>query len=118
MGLIERAHQKNLAYAVDILANIAAIKPIGYKGCAGMRIYIPAAFSTLTTLTVYDSPDDPNEKDYVGTFYAAQDTTAGGPVSFPATAGNSYDLPAAMFAAGAIKLIGNAAGTIAHSEKG
>jgi hypothetical protein len=105
MSIMERATAVYDNYAVDVVGNLANIKPINYKGMAGGRLYVSAG-SPLTLLTFYDA------KTAAATFLPAQDTTAGTPVTMAVGAGKSYDLPAALYGAGALKIVGNAAGTL------
>jgi hypothetical protein len=89
----------------------AAAKSINMGSVAGLRIYLRTGTPTL--LTIYDSPVDS------GVFSASQDTTAGSavtiPVSSPTT--KSYDLPACMYAARFIKIVGDQSGTFDFSSK-
>lgn len=85
---------------------------VRFEGAAGARVYIPSG-STITELTFYDAPK------FTGDFLASYDDAAT-PVEVKLTglsAGRSYPVPAKMYGAGAIKMVGNAAGTVYLSRK-
>ena len=99
-----------MSLTVATSAGNSAVLPFG--GYASGRIYVPAG-SSITTLTFYDAP-------YAeGTFIASYDD-AGTPaaITLSVGAGKSYPIPAKLFGAGAIKMVGDAAGTVDVSLKG
>lgn len=98
--------------SLDVATSAGSCDVLPFGGYASGRIYVPAG-SSLTTLTFYDAP-------YAeGTFVASYDD-AGTPAAITLTvsAGKSYPIPAKLYGAGAIKIVGNAAGTVDVSLKG
>lgn len=93
-------------------STLANTKTIPFGGYAGGRIYVPAG-STITTLTFYDAPSED------GTFLASYDDAATpAAITLTVSAGKSYPIPPKLFGAGAIKMLGNAAGTVHVCLKG
>lgn len=74
------------------------------------RFQVPTG-SDITTLTWYDAPKPG------GTYVAAHDSE-GNAVTQTVSAAKSYPIPTALQGAGAIKAVGDAAGTIAVYMKG
>jgi len=81
-----------------------------YTDQAGGRYQVPAG-SSIAALTWYDAPVPG------GTYVAAYDEFVAA-ITQVVAAGNSYEIPTALAGAGAIKAVGDAAGTIIVSLKG
>jgi hypothetical protein len=90
--------------SVAVTNSEATTGKIGYHGCAGGEVYVPAG-SALTLLTWYASWDDS------GTFVAAQDG-AGNAVTSTVAASVAVPIPAPLFGARCLKAVGNDTGTI------
>lgn len=80
------------------------------ENAAGGTIYIPTG-SPITTLTFWAAPL------YGGTFLALYDSL-GAAVTMTVSAAKAYDLPAALYGVGAVKIVVNAQGTVIVSLKG
>jgi len=95
--------------SVDITASAGTSATIAFRSFAGGQVYIPNG-SGLTTLTAHvaQNPD--------ATFEPAYDES-GTAVVLTVAADQSHPLPTALFAAGALKLVGNTTGTIAVTLK-
>lgn len=97
---------------------------IGVEEFAVMMIFIPAG-STITTLTFYAAPWQASSQSPPGT---VQDTpaatfqqlysSANVAITLTVAAGRCYQLPVDLGAAGAIKIVANAAGSVEISMKG
>lgn len=99
---------------VGVDTNLADCEPVPFGSYAGGRVYIPSG-SSITSLTFYDAPASD------GTYLASYDDTATTPVAITLTglgASKSYPIPAKMFGANWIKMVGNADGTVHLSLKG
>jgi hypothetical protein len=93
------------------LTTSAATTPeTDFLGVAGGTVYIPTG-STITTLTYHAAPQPG------GTFLALQDSS-GAAVTQTVAAEKAYDMPAAVFGVGALKIVANAAGSVFLSLKG
>jgi len=109
-GIKDIDEQEKCAFALtDTLGTTAEIP---FTEFAGGRIYIPAG-SSITALTFWDAPVPG------GTFLPSYDDAAT-PAALAwtgLTAGRSYLIPPKLFAAGAIKIVVNTAGTVYISRK-
>jgi hypothetical protein len=95
-----------------ITSSAATTEAIFFGDFASGRIYVPSG-SSLTSLTFYDAPS------MSGTFLASYDDAASpAAISLSVSAGNSYPIPAKLYGSGAIKMVGNTAGTVYLSRKG
>lgn len=95
---------------VGVNTAIGTTEEMDYRGWAAGEVCMPAA-TDLTTLTWW-AAEKPG-----GTYGAAYDS-AGSAVTTTVQAARSYPIPVALLGAGAIKAVGNAAGTIYVSFKG
>jgi len=104
---MHRLHAIQKTVAVGTTA--ADSTAIPFQGWSGGLVVLPAS-SSITTITWYVAitPDD--------TFVPAKDGI-GGAVTTTIAQGQGCLIPAALFAAGAIKAVGNAAGVIDVSLK-
>lgn len=110
--MITRYWRKIASYAVDTSGNLSTIKEIPFKDVSAAMIVMPGSTS-ITTLTFYTAVDSG------GTFVTAYDDAASPQaITLTVSASKSYPFPAKLFAAGAIKIVGDAAGTIDISLKG
>ena len=111
MSGMTRFTNKVLSITVDGSAVVHS-QVIPFAGYAGGRIYVPAG-SSLTSLTFYDAPSTD------GDFIASYDD-AGTPAALTLTvsAGKSYPIPAKLFGAGAIKILGDSDGIVHVCLKG
>lgn len=112
MGAITRLSTVLSSVTVD--STLADCKAIPFAGASCGRIHVPTG-SSITSLTFYDSPTES------GTFIASYDDTATTPVAIALTglsAAKSYPIPAKMFGAAYIKLVGNADGVVDIVIKG
>jgi hypothetical protein len=95
---------------VSVTAVAATTGSIDYRGFASGMVYVPAG-SAIILLTWY-AAEDPS-----GTFYAVDDG-AGGAATSTVAASSSVQIPVMCLGAGALKAVGNDAGTIIVSLKG
>lgn len=104
-----------LTYKVESVAITTALgttKAIPFAGYAGGRIYIPTG-AGVSTLTFYDSTKED------GVFLASYDDAASpAAITLTVSAAKSYPIPAKLFGAGAIKIVGDAAVTAGLVLKG
>ena len=100
----------NTLVSVSVDTTVAACEEILFGPYAGAIVFVPTG-SSITTLTWYVA-----EK-AGGTYLAAYDED-GVAVTQTVAAAKAYALPAALYAARALKAVGDAAGTIAISVKG
>jgi hypothetical protein len=107
---MHRDHDPTLtAYTADVLANLTSIVEINARGQAGWRLYNDSASSVV--LTIYDAPWHSSENRGVqfgtpaGTFTTAYDSATGSAISMTIAAHSSLDIPAALFACGAFKIV-------------
>jgi len=110
-GLKDIDEQAKCAFALNTAEGTTPEIP--FTEFAGGRIYIPAD-SSITALTFWDAPVPG------GTFLPSYDDAAT-PAAIAwtgLTAGRSYLIPPKLFAAGAIKIVVNVAGTVYISRKG
>jgi hypothetical protein len=82
---------------------------VNFAQFAGGRIYIPTG-SSITTLTFHDAPTPD------GTYLPAQDAD-GEAITLTVEAGKSYPLPDELFAAAQLKIVADAAGSVALALK-
>lgn len=108
-----RALTGDKSYAVT--TSEATAEPIDIRDVAGCHLYIlTAGAASVTTLTYYGAPTP--EGDSEGNFLPMQDKNGNAVVQTVAKS-KTFPLHEAAFAVGAVKLVGNAAGTIDVSEK-
>jgi hypothetical protein len=99
---------KSTDTAVSITDSLGTSVAIPFHDFAGGRVHIESGGS-LTSLTFYDCPYEG------GTFNPSYDDTATTPVALTLTGlatGRSYPLPAKLFGAGWLKMVGNNTGTV------
>lgn len=94
-----------------LLTTSAGGVEIDYGHVRVSTILIPAAASSITTLTYYAA-----EK--IGGTYLPLNSSAGQAVTQTVSAGNAYDMPSALFGCAAIKIVANAAGSVFVTLKG
>ena len=97
---------RNFSFTLDSTLGDTPEIPIGEY--ASGQINIPAA-SSITSLTYYASPTSG------GTYLAAQDGS--GALVQTVAASKSYQMPAAIFGAGNIKILTNADGAVTMTLK-
>lgn len=95
---------------IAVTAALATTEAFEYRGFAAGMVYVPAG-SALTSLTWYAA------EDMDGTFQPVYDgaTTA---IASTVAAGRAVPIPSYCLGAGALKVVGNDAGTIKVSLKG
>ena len=110
MGIIEKHSSVYPSYAVKTSSTDADLKEVLVGSMSTGMVYVPSG-SSITTLTFYAA-----EKSG-GTFLPAYtyDGTAAAITSI--TAGRAYEFPPGLYAAEVLKIVGNAAGTIAITLK-
>ena len=123
MGVgISRDHFYQLAVAVTNSLSTTPDIPIGDWAAGG--ITIPTG-SSLTSLAVYVADREPSDPlpsvpaqnaPTAPTYYPLHDATDAA-IVMTVSATSAQALPAAIFAFGSVKLVGNAAGTITVSKK-
>lgn len=87
---------------------------IRFSEYSGGEIYVPTG-SPITSLTFYVAPK------FDGTYVAAYDSSsmaAPAAIVLTVAAARAYPIPADLFGAGAILMVGNAAGTVYVTLKG
>lgn len=89
---------------VAITGNIATTGAISIGEFASGEIYIPTG-STITSLTYHASPTS------AGTYLPAQDAS-GSAVTQTVAETKCYPIPAILFGAGMLKIVGNASGDV------
>lgn len=95
---------------VAVTDALATAQEIIFSDQAGGRVYIPSG-SSITSLTWYDAPEPG------GTFLASYDEY-GTALAQTVAAEKSYEIPVSLAGAGALKVVGDAAGTIYLAIKG
>lgn len=104
--------------AVSVTAAHATTGEIDFRGARGGRFYVPTG-SGITSITWYDAPMPRSygvgsDAEYAG----YEDDPTAAVAQTGVAAGKSYDIPAALFASGAIYPVGNTTGTIYVTQKG
>lgn len=94
---------------VSVTTDIATTEEIPYGIYGGGSIHIPDG-SSITSITWSSAPEK-------GDTYEAAYDKDGLAVTQTVAANGAYPIPLALFGAGAIKAVGNAAGTIYVSRK-
>tara|TARA_B100000809_G_scaffold100422_1_gene98940 strand:+ start:1322 stop:1642 length:321 start_codon:yes stop_codon:yes gene_type:complete len=90
--------------SVSITASASTSATIAFRSFAGGTVYVPNG-SSLTTLTPHVAPNPD------ATFEPAHDES-GSAISITVSADQAHPLPTALFACGALKLVGNTTGTV------
>lgn len=101
---------KSSPFTVTVDTTAAASEEIVFSDQAGGRFQVPAG-SSITSITWWDAPEPD------GTFVAAYDEF-GAAITQVVSAGKSYEIPSSLAGAGALKAVGDAAGTIVVNLKG
>ena len=96
--------------SISLTTSEATTPEIVFANAAGAAVFIPTG-SSITTLTYYAAPA------YGGTYLPLHDST-GAAVTQTVAAAKAYDVPAACFGCGALRIKANAAGSVELSLKG
>ena len=96
--------------SVAVATSVDDSKEIIFEDWGGGRVYIPSG-SSITSLTWYDAPEPG------GTYHAANDEDSVALVQ-TVEAGKSYEIPVSLAGAGALKIVGDATGTVTVTLKG
>lgn len=100
--------------SVSVTTSATTTGEVNFSEFAGGTLYVPTG-SSITSLTFYVAPG------IGGTYLAAYDDSS---MSTPAaivltvSAAKAYPLPSSLFAAGSLRMVGNAAGTVYLTLKG
>lgn len=106
-GYIRRAYSPQ---TVSVTASAGTTGEIPFEECAGGMIFVPTG-SALTSLTFHAA-----EK-CGGTYYPAYDAS-GNAIALTVVHTRAYQLPTALYGAGALKIVGNGSGSIVILKKG
>ena len=104
----------NTLSSVTVDTVLADCKAFPFSGYAGARVLIPSG-SSITSLTFHESVTES------GTFVACYDDTATTPVALALTgvaASKSYPIPAKLYGARWLKMVGDADGVVDIVLKG
>lgn len=100
--------------ALAVTDSLDTTPAISFEDVRGAMVFLPAGCA-ISTLTFYAAPANG------GTFVAAYDDTPTTPIAAQLTGldeSRCYPVPAKMYGAGAIKMVGDVAGTVYLSMKG
>jgi hypothetical protein len=120
VGLIPRSGsapqsitRESVKFSVSLTTSEATSTEVVFAYTSGGTIFIPTG-SAITSLTYYASPTSRAEG---GTYLPLSDAD-GAAVTQTVTGGRAYDMPSALFGCRYIKIVVNAAGTVAVCVKG